>query len=359
MQRCAPAVAAAGAGQGPAQARPHRNVRKYVVVAHTGLRTRPPSAAQRERDARLLDHACSLAAFVLENNDADGHRAVTAAADAMAALEEAPWTNAGTGSLLNEDGAVECDASMVQAAVPHRGGTPKRHTAAVAALSTAASPTRVVESLLLRRLHLIEPSVSAGPLSVPCCIAGKGADNLVTTPVPPAELVTVRSRRLFEKYRDAISRPNSVNVSSTPSDTVGVIVWSDQGEFVAACSSGGPILKPPGRVGPAALVGAGCWSNVERNGDGAAVVTTGHGESIVDALFAKVAVDERQCLSRTVASAAESAQMGAIKCSRIGEELRVEVCHTGAPGSIVVRGLCAARGAAQGWERHRLLREAA
>ncbi|XP_046387504.1 threonine aspartase 1 isoform X2 [Ischnura elegans] len=72
-------------------------------------------------------------------------------------------------------------------------------------------------------------------------------------------------------------------------DTVGVVAMDAEGRVSAACSSGGIALKQPGRVGQAAIFGAGCWAEncgARGPGDGfqkesIAVCTTGCGEYLV------------------------------------------------------------------------------
>ena len=61
-------------------------------------------------------------------------------------------------------------------------------------------------------------------------------------------------------------------------DTVGVVVYDGRSEtFVVGASSGGIPLKYPGRVGPAAVLGAGFYAS-----DKAGVVVSGQGERIIE-----------------------------------------------------------------------------
>ena len=66
-------------------------------------------------------------------------------------------------------------------------------------------------------------------------------------------------------------------------DTVGAVCLDWEGDFASAVSSGGILLKHPGRVGHAAMFGCGCWvqeaaTNSETNS--IAVCTTGCGEYV-------------------------------------------------------------------------------
>lgn len=51
-------------------------------------------------------------------------------------------------------------------------------------------------------------------------------------------------------------------------DTVGCVVVDGRGRVAAGVSSGGIALKTEGRVGEAAVPGAGCWAERRDAGDG-------------------------------------------------------------------------------------------
>lgn len=70
-------------------------------------------------------------------------------------------------------------------------------------------------------------------------------------------------------------------------DTVGAVAVDCDNNFASAISSGGLLLKYKGRVGQAAIPGAGCWSE-----NSVAVTTTGVGEYLTLNLFAKKFYDK-------------------------------------------------------------------
>lgn len=71
-------------------------------------------------------------------------------------------------------------------------------------------------------------------------------------------------------------------------DTVGAICVDDSGAIASAVSSGGIILKQPGRLGQAALYGCGCWAENDVKGKvGVGVSTSGCGEQLSKTLLAK------------------------------------------------------------------------
>ncbi|ESO02417.1 hypothetical protein HELRODRAFT_188697 [Helobdella robusta] len=74
-------------------------------------------------------------------------------------------------------------------------------------------------------------------------------------------------------------------------DTVGAICVDEDGRIVSAVSSGGIILKHPGRLGQAAMYGCGCWAENDENGQcGAAASTSGCGEQLSKTMLAKECV---------------------------------------------------------------------
>jgi taspase (threonine aspartase 1) len=69
-------------------------------------------------------------------------------------------------------------------------------------------------------------------------------------------------------------------------DTVGAIAIDSTGVLASGVSSGGIAMKIPGRIGEAAIFGAGCWA--QRYADSSiATSVTGEGEAVMKALFAK------------------------------------------------------------------------
>lgn len=74
-------------------------------------------------------------------------------------------------------------------------------------------------------------------------------------------------------------------------DTVGAVAVDGDNNFACAISSGGLLLKYRGRLGQAAVPGAGCWAE-----DSVAVTTTGVGEYLTVTMFAKRFFDKMNTL---------------------------------------------------------------
>jgi taspase (threonine aspartase 1) len=91
-------------------------------------------------------------------------------------------------------------------------------------------------------------------------------------------------------------------------DTVGCVVLAAGGTVAAGVSSGGIVLKTEGRVGEAALYGAGCWAQQAQPGPGqqplpaVACSVTGVGEHVMRHLLAREC-----CLAAATAAEAQPA----------------------------------------------------
>lgn len=189
-----------------------------------------------------------------------------AAAVAVSHLERDPAFNAGRGSVLNADGLVEVDAAVIDGWTGHFG--------AVGAAPDVSSPVLVALEVLRRRNGVL--------------IAGSAARALAEQiGIECTDLRTPEQIHLYESFRmgpgDGQSRftgrPHLTAPSGRPisvTETVGsLVVFGDR--VVAASSTGGVIGKAPGRVGDAALLGAGIWAD-QRVG----VLCSGMGEAMIE-----------------------------------------------------------------------------
>lgn len=105
------------------------------------------------------------------------------------------------------------------------------------------------------------------------------------------ELITVlpvRSQRVHSQYKRKLEDCAIEESAKTVRlDTVGAVAISRSGETASGVSSGGISLKTVGRIGQAAMFGAGCWAT-----ENVACTTSGVGEYIVRTLLARqLAVD--------------------------------------------------------------------
>ena len=177
-----------------------------------------------------------------------GESAVDVVEAAVMALENNPLFNAGLGSVLNADGGVEMDASIMDGTNLAAG--------AVAAVQGIRNPIALARKVLEDGEHVL--------------LAGEGARCFArdtgVAECAPEELIVERQRcRWQEKY-----------------GTVGSVAVDHEGRLAAATSTGGVFGKRPGRVGDSALIGCGTFADTT-----AAVSCTGIGEAIIRTVLAK------------------------------------------------------------------------
>lgn len=187
-----------------------------------------------------------------------GGTSLDAVEAAVEVLEELPLFNAGRGSVLNADGEIETDASIMDGAT--------RRAGAVACVRGILHPVR-----LARRVMDTTPHVF---------LCGEGARRFAAAQgfplLRPEELVVDVRRLQWERVRAAEARGEH--------GTVGAVACDLQGHVAAATSTGGMVNKLPGRTGDTPLIGCGTWADARL-----AVSCTGHGEQIIRMTLARLA----------------------------------------------------------------------
>jgi beta-aspartyl-peptidase (threonine type) len=221
-------------------------------MVHGGAGTFRPELHEDCRAA--LRKALHRGWSVLESGGASIH----ACEQAIIELEDEPLFDAGVGSHLNRDGKVQTDAILMDGVTLKSG--------AVCALERIRNPIRLARCVLDKSDHML--------------LAGAGAEQFaVENGIPlcdPHDLIT----------RDAFARWSAHVEQVEKFGTVGAVAIDGSGRLAGGTSTGGTFFKYPGRVGDSPLVGCGCYA-----ADAAAVSCTGHGESIMKIVMAKVAAD--------------------------------------------------------------------
>lgn len=192
-------------------------------------------------------------------------RAVAIVTETVAVLEAHEAFNAGFGAMLNQDGAAELDAGVMDGETLEYG--------AVMATRQLAHPVRVARQLLTEGEGRVR------------MLAGEGAERFAEAQgidlVSNATLVCSREQERYERLRaraetDHPSRSFLPGLSSFGGgDTVGAVARDASGTLAAATSTGGTPFKPPGRVGDSPVPGAGFYAD-----EHVAVSATGWGEAI-------------------------------------------------------------------------------
>lgn len=225
-----------------------------------------------------LINACRIGYDILKK---DG-KSIDAVQAAVVELEDNPLFNAGTGSVLNMEGEVELDASIM---------TEDLHAGAVAGIKMVRNPILVARKVMEATDHVL--------------LVGEGAERFARmmgfqkyNPVTDKsrERLEKNLRKLrqgkfgdekyFKKIKDLIDKYG----------TVGACAIDRYNSVAAATSTGGVIMDLPGRVGDTPIIGAGNYAC--KSG---AVSCTGWGEPIIKLGIAKAVCEWMQKMTPQMA----------------------------------------------------------
>lgn len=198
-------------------------------------------------------------------------KAIDAVCTAVCELEDNPYFNAGTGSVLNLLLEVEMDASVM---------TSEGHFGACGAIKNVKNPVLVAKKIMEETDHLL--------------LVGEGAKMFAQAMGfpeynPKTEREIEKLKKLIEKGEN-IYFPNFKKLIEIYKNlkreknlsTVGACALDRYGVIAVATSTGGLRGKLPGRVGDSAIIGAGTYATPL-----AGVSATGHGEEIIKNFVAK------------------------------------------------------------------------
>ncbi|KAI1794131.1 N-terminal nucleophile aminohydrolase [Ganoderma leucocontextum] len=267
-----------------------------LIAVHGGAGVHPKSADPDVK--RALRLACTSASTVFARS---GEAALPTVCGAISILEDDECLNAGYGSNLTSSGTAECDASVMDG---HTGDF-----GAVGSVSGVKNPIKLAHEIL-------RYSRKADPLGriPPLILVSSGASEFAKSnglQCPSESLISPRARREWVHWNSKLDATRSCAPSGGPSnstgqlasplmqvdglhdrqDTVGAVAWDADGHLAAGVSSGGLLLKLPGRIGEAAIYGAGCWATPRT-----ACSVSGAGEHIT-----------RMSLAREICEAVEAA----------------------------------------------------
>lgn len=240
-----------------------------TIAVHGGAGGRPPRDDRPHRAA--LAEALTVGGAILGDGGGSALEAVIAA---VRVLEDFPLLNAGVGSVLNRDGAVEMDAAVMCGRTLQAG--------AVAVVTRVRNPVLLAEGVRRRSPHVL--------------LAGAAADRQAEEwGLDLADNEFFVTERQRERWAQA--RPEH------QPGTVGAVALDRDGHLAAATSTGGVRGKLPGRVGDSALPGAGTYAD-----DAAcAVSVTGDGEPVMRAVLAHEVAARVRLQGASLVVAAEAA----------------------------------------------------
>ncbi len=239
-----------------------------AILVHGGAWATP----EGEREDHLKGvHRASMIGF---ETLLSGGSAVDAVQRAVEHMEADPTFNAGRGAVLNARGEVQLDAAIMNGEDLEAGS--------VACVSGVLHAVALARAVMESSRHLM--------------LVGDGALELAResgiATCAPESLIEDRERKRFEKAKrfkkpGALDELDGLDGLASPADTVGAVACDRDGHVAAATSTGGALLKLPGRVGDSPLVGSGLYADDRRG----AASSTGWGEGIMRVVMAHRAVE--------------------------------------------------------------------
>jgi beta-aspartyl-peptidase (threonine type) len=234
---------------------------KTAIALHGGagtiLKSSMTEAMQREYEQGLSD-ALQAGHAVLSA----GGSSLDAVEAAVAALENFPLFNAGRGSVFNNEGRHEMDASIMCGQTLDAG--------AVSGVSNVKNPVKLARAVMQRSEHVL--------------LTGKGAEVFAQKHyIAFAEDDYFYNEYRYKQWQEALAEDRvQMDHSDKKFGTVGAVALDKDGNLAAATSTGGMTNKKFGRVGDSPIIGAGTYAN----NNSCAVSCTGHGELFIRAVVA-------------------------------------------------------------------------
>jgi L-asparaginase / beta-aspartyl-peptidase len=229
--------------------------------------------------AGTIDDKPAYAAGLTEAID-EGYRLLRQSANAIEAvvaavriMEDNPVFNAGTGSDLTIDGLIEMDASLM---------SQDGRFGAVAGIWGVKNPILVAEKVMTDTDHLLLSGFGAMEFA-----RRMGFEEYNVTSeraLVRLQRVTDHGSKYFQKqnqqrFPSGMPPASEAGADTAPESqmgTVGAVARDKHGSIAVATSSGGIVGRMRGRVGDAAIIGAGTYAGIS-----GAVSCTGHGEEIM------------------------------------------------------------------------------
>ena len=277
--------------------------------------------------AGTIDDKAAYAAGLTEALE-EGYRLLRQSANAMEAavaavriMEDNPLFNAGTGSDLTIDGLIEMDASLM---------TQDGRFGGVASIWGIKNPILVAEKIMTDTDHLLLCGFGATEFARRM---GFEEYNVITErALARLQRVTDQGSKYFHKqnqqrFPSGIPPASEADASATPESqtgTVGAVARDKHGSIAVTTSSGGIVGRMRGRVGDAAILGAGTYAGL--NG---AVSCAGHGEEIMRRSLARDIVDRMATMPASTALTLVTAEARRRKLAfgAIGMDAKGGICY--------------------------------
>jgi beta-aspartyl-peptidase (threonine type) len=220
---------------------------KIAIVIHGGagiILKENISKSKEDSIINKLDEAISKGWELLKK----GESSEMAVIETIKILEDSPLFNAGKGSVFNNEGKVENDASIMKGNDLNAGAS--------SGTSNIKNPITLAANIMNHSEHVF--------------LSGKGAENFAKN--RNLEIVNNEYFHTKFRYNQLLNKK-----SEDKYGTVGCVAIDVNGNIVAGTSTGGMTNKKWGRIGDSPIIGAGTYANNNTCG----ISSTGSGEYFI------------------------------------------------------------------------------
>jgi len=234
------------------KAAPPPEAGNFVLVVHGGAGNyagAPPEQIEARR--AVIIKAVQAGYGVL----AHGGASIDAVEAALRVMEDSGMFDAGRGAYYTREGVPELDAAIMDGRTLGAGS--------VASVKHIANPIHLARLVMEKTPHVL--LVSAG--------AEEFAKSQGIELVSPYYFYNEREWDQYKKAAEERKKTSSL-FRESEHGTVGAVALDQAGNLAAGTSTGGTVLKMPGRVGDSPIIGAGTYANNQS----CAVSGTGVGE---------------------------------------------------------------------------------
>ncbi len=243
-----------------AQSQNSETSKKAVLVIHGGAGTILKENLSPEKEAELLETMgkALMKGYKVIKKGKSSEEAIIAAINH---LEDDPNFNAGKGAVLNEEGIVEMDASIMNGKNLEAG--------AVAGVHGIKNPINAARAVKDNSNHVL--------------LSGEGAEKFAKNEKIEFEeadyFITERRKEAWLKAKKSTESSGYLDYSKGDHKfgTVGAVALDKDGNIAAGTSTGGMMMKKYGRIGDSPLIGSGTYADNTTCG----VSCTGHGEFFI------------------------------------------------------------------------------
>ena len=220
---------------------------RIAIVIHGGagiILKENISKSKEDSIINKLDEAISKGWELLKK----GQSSEMAVIETIKILEDSPLFNAGKGSVFNNEGKVENDASIMKGNDLNAGAS--------SGTSNVKNPITLAANIMNHSEHVF--------------LSGKGAENFAKN--RNLEIVNNEYFHTKFRYNQLLNKKGEDKYG-----TVGCVAIDVNGNIVAGTSTGGMTNKKWGRIGDSPIIGAGTYANNSTCG----ISSTGSGEYFI------------------------------------------------------------------------------